>query len=145
MMAVSDVQRRNGVERHDELMLLGRVDRPDRVLHTVNRGEIEERRAAMTRQIRRVTTAACPIGQEHRSGLRAQLPAGGASGRPPCRAGVLVLPDDVAVVLVDRKAAGQTGLGVSAHPQPVHVERGASSRQERRLFLQRSKFATAFA
>ena len=46
MMTVSDVQRRNSIERHDELMLLERVDLPDRVLHTVNRGEIVERRPA---------------------------------------------------------------------------------------------------
>ena len=43
MMTVCDVERGDRIERHNELMLFGRFDDPNRVLHAVNGGEVVER------------------------------------------------------------------------------------------------------
>ena len=61
------------------------------------------------------------VGEKHRTGLRAErehVPRAIVflvAPRP------LVLLDDVAIVLVERKAGGETGLHVCAHPQAIEV------------------------
>ena len=58
---------------------------------------------------------------------------------------VFVLPDDIAVVVIDRKTPRQTYLGMSAHALPVHVKRRGVLQQERRLVLQSLEVRNAWA
>ena len=91
-------------------------------LHAVGRREID--RAARRRSPRAaiaIDVGDGAIGEEHRTGLRAErqhVPRAVVFLVAP-RA--LVLLDDVAVVFVDRIAGGQAGLLVAAHLQPIEV------------------------
>jgi hypothetical protein len=51
----------------------------------------------------------------------------------------LVLLDDVALVFVDEEAAGDAGLDVGPHAQPVEVKRRLSLGDERRAAAQRGE------
>ena len=86
VMTVRDVERRDRIERRDELALGARVHRPDRVLDAVRRRE--PRRAAArwwsARPRHPRLRKPCRSGTRGRSAPAAR--ACGASGRLPCRA-----------------------------------------------------------
>ena len=99
--------------------------------------EVVERRVGRDRACRPVDSFGGRVGQEHDAGLRAQLDDVARAIVFLVAARALVLLDDVALVFVDREAAGDAGLLVLAHPQPIEVERRRLVRDERRLLAER--------
>ena len=99
----------------------------------------------MTRRAIASTSLVALVGQEHDAGLRAQLDDVARAIVFLVAPRALVLLDDVALVLVDREAAGEPGLLVAAHPQPVEVERRrlVLGDQRRALAQQLLKFSRA--
>ena len=115
---------------------------PHAVAHAVRRRDIEERgppgRAAVDHAIERRGRA---VGQEHDAGLRPQrhhVPGPVVLLVAP---GPLVALDDAAVVLVQREAAGKTGLLVFARLHPVEVEGGLRIDDQRRPLGERLQVA----
>ena len=121
-------------------------DPPDRVPHAVGRGEVVERRG------RRVPASAsasisgrAAVGEEHRLGVGAERQHVAGAVVLLVRPGLLVLPDDVALVVVDVHAADHAGLRPPVHDLPVEVERRLGLAEQRALGLNRSSASRACA
>ena len=133
MVAVGDVERRHRGEGGDQRVALGRGDPPEGVGDAVGGDEVEERRLARRRARPRRRSPARPVGEEHDAGLRAQLDDVPGAIVLLVAPRLLVLLDQVALVLVDREAAGDADLDVTVHVQPIEVERRLGLDRERRL------------
>ena len=105
-----------------EFMLVDVVVFLNRVLHTVNGGEVVERFPGRDSLGQSIDRRPRPIRQEHRPRLRPQVEQMTGAVVFLVATRVLVLANDIAVVIVDGKATSQTDLGMTAHAQPIDVE-----------------------
>ncbi len=121
VMAVRNVERRNPGERRHERVAVRAGDAPDRVLHAVRGGEIDERRAADRPLGNAGDVALGAVGEEDRTRLRAEREHVARAVVFLVPPGALVLPDYARIVLVDREAGGDSRLHVAAHAEPVEV------------------------
>ena len=119
-----------------ELALVTRLNRPDRVLDAVGRRDVEQRRHPRGALDNGVNGGRCLVDQEHRAGLRPQFDHVPRAIVFLVASRSFVLPDDVAVVLVHRKAAGDARLFVRAHPQAVNVQPRCLLEHERGVRLE---------
>jgi hypothetical protein len=106
-------------------------------MHAVVRPEVVERRIRRCRAREPIHSLGRLVGQEHDTGLRAQLDH---VARPIVffvRPRPLVLLDHVPLVLVHRETGRNTGLLVPAHAEAVQVERRLFLFDERRGGAQR--------
>ena len=132
MVAVGDVERRHAAEGGDQAGARGRLGPPERVRDAVGGDEVVERGPRAGRLDQAVDLGAGAVGQEDHAGLGAQGDDVAGAVVLLVAAGPLVLADQVALVLVDREGAGDAGLHVAAHAQPVDVERWLGLGRERR-------------
>src|SRR4026208_708720 len=119
MVTVCDVERGDRIERHYELMLFGRFDDPNRVLHTVNGGEVVERFPGRDSLDQSIDRRPRSIRKEHRPRLRPQVEQMPGAVVFLVATRMLVFANDIAVVIVDGKATRQTDLGMTTHAQPT--------------------------
>jgi hypothetical protein len=122
VMPVRDVERGHRAKRGDQLALVVRGHPPHGVLHAINGGEVEQRRRPDRALHRPVNAGRRLVNQEHRPGLRPQLDDVARPIVLLVAARALVFLDDVAVVVVHGKGAGDPGLKVRSHTQPVDVQ-----------------------
>ncbi len=142
MVTVRDVQRRDSRERLDDGAGLIEPGPPHRVLHAVRRREVVERFACCGLSCERVDSRQRSIREEDHAGLRSER------HHVLCPIVFLVAPralvllDDVGVVLIQRKTAGDPGLLVSPHPQSIAIERRRVIEHERSPLAQAGEVLT---
>ena len=137
VMSVGNIQRRNAGKRRHEPGNLTAARPPQRMAHTVDRLEVEKRRARGRLPRDRVDGARGSIGQEDGARLRAQRQQVPRAivflvGPRP-----LVLLDEIPVVLVEGVAGRDADLFVRSHPEPVEIDGRLFLDDERRVPLQR--------
>ena len=134
MMAVGDIQRRDLCKRVDERIAVVTAEAPQRVPNAVGCLDIEQRAALRSLGHDRVDRRLSAVHHEHRAGLSAErehMTRAVVFLVAPCP---LVLLDDAAVVLVERKAGGHAGLLVHAVAQAIQVHTRLVFDDEHRLF-----------
>ena len=136
MVAVGNVEAVETGERINHRLIHGHRHAPQLVAHFVWRDEVVERIGLGGLGDDRIDFSRGAIGQEDRTGLR-------ANGQHVTRAivffvgpGLLVLLDQVAIVFIDREARCHARLHVRPHVEAVDVEAGFVFNDQRRLVLQ---------
>ena len=138
MVAVGDVERGDAADRRDERVARCAADAPQGVPHLVGRREIDDRLALRHLGDDPIDVGGRAIRQEHRPRLRAEREHVLRAIVFLVAARALVLLDDVAVVLVDGEARGETGLDVAPHLQPVEID-ARLVLHDQRVFPERRK------
>ena len=133
-MAVGHVGVRHRAERSEER---GRLrNPPDGVAYSVRRGEVVERRGLEDGRAQRGDIGTAAVGEKDR--LRVGLEREHVPGAVVLLVlpGLLVLPDDVVLVVVDVDAAHDPGLRPPVHDLAIEVERRSLLADERPLGLE---------
>ena len=112
---------------------------PDDVPHLVGRGEVEERRRGRDQTDHGINRRRGPIREEHGPGLRVERQQVTGAVIFLVGTGLLVLPDEIGVVFVNREACGHARLHMRAHVQLIHVEVRCLVLHEGRRLPQRGK------
>jgi hypothetical protein len=137
VMSVSDVEHRNRANGSDEWSLVLGTHPPHRVLHAIGCGEVVERRHRRGDALYEcVYVSVRAVRQKHRARLGTEAQQVTCSVVFLVTPRELVLPDDVALVLVHRVTGGDAGLGVAPHPQCVDIQAGCLLGDEGCLTLQ---------
>ncbi len=132
-MTVSDIERRDFREGADQRIAVGAAHTPQCVLDAVRRGEVEQRVGVGRSSRDGVHVRRCAIGQENRPGLGSERHHMACTVVFFIRPGSFVLFDDVAIVLVDRKAGRQSGLRMRSHFEAIEVDAWLVFDDHRRL------------
>jgi len=123
VVAVGDVQVRDLAEDGGDVRdPAGVGDHPEPVFDAVGGSEVVLRLAAAGRLDSGVEVGPGVVGQEDRAGLGVELADVAGAVVLLVLPGQLVLADHVGVIVVHRRAGGQRGLNVIAHPLAVDVE-----------------------
>ena len=122
MMAIRDIQRGNAGKCGHERITVASDDAPERMMHAVRGLEIGHRVASRRAVHDQIDVRIRPVRQKYGPGLRAKGQHVTGAIVFLVRPRPLVLPDDVAVVLVERRTAAHAHLHVSAHAQLIDID-----------------------